>query len=97
MFRELMAIRTSQMMTLRSLMSIRESKWRQITKITITTSKNINHHFTYDIKKKEVNLFRSMKVPAGKKYNTRNMKRWKLKNWFTQVRSSNIPISAPIL
>jgi hypothetical protein len=54
-------------------------------------------NFTYDIKKKEVNLFQSMKEPAGKKYNTRNMKRWKLKNWFTQVRSSNIPISAPIL
>jgi hypothetical protein len=30
-----MAIRTSQMMTSRSLMSIRESKWKQITKTII--------------------------------------------------------------
>jgi hypothetical protein len=34
-------------------MSIRESKWRQITKITITTSKNINASILRTIFKKK--------------------------------------------
>jgi hypothetical protein len=34
-------------------MSIRESKWRQITKITITTSKNINASILRTILKKK--------------------------------------------